>query len=350
MHDAGLEISLFNRLDLVFDAYLKRTEDLLQRKQKPNSTGIKQVLTNLGTVKNKGIEISLNADVIATETWHWSLGGNITFNKNKIDDMGGGREFPNELWNSYRPFILEAGHPIGQMYGFVEDGIWGSREEVINSKQFQTIYPDYSVSDNVPATETIIKQKWIGEIRYKDLTGEGSINDDDMTYIGDTNPKFFYGFNTSVKYKNFDLNLLFQGVYGNDILNQPLFRFYESGGPRNIPVDILKEFWSPDNPTGTAPKMYETYSRQARFSRRYIEDGSYLKLRNASLGYTIKNPVKGVTNLRVSVSGNNLLTFTNYSGYDPEVNAFGSDPTLRGVDAGAYPQSRSFLFGVNVSF
>lgn len=308
------------------------------------------MLDNFGSVLNQGLEISLNANIIARSDMHWSVGGNIAFNENRIVELGTDRQFPNTLWNSFKPFVLEKGRPIGQIMGFVEDGIWSSREEIINSAQFQKLYPGYTVDSYDDATEKLIDKNWLGEIRYKDLDGNDEINDNDIDYIGETSPKYTYGFNTSFSYKGFDLNVLFQGVHGNLILNQPLIRWYNVGESRNMPVDILKESWSPENPDGTAPKNYTTYDRTVRVSKRYFEDGSYLKLRSLSIGYTFNNPVKGIGSLRISLSGNNLWTLTGYSGYDPEVNSFGSDPQTRGIDSGAYPQSRSFIFGVNLTF
>ena len=349
-HDAGIDLQLFNRVDLTVDLYRKTTEDLLQQRQKATSTGLSRVLDNFGSVLNQGIEISLNANIIARSDMQWSIGGNIAFNENKIIELGTDRQFPNTLWNSFKPFVLEEGRPIGQIMGFVEDGIWSSREEIINSAQFQKLYPGYTVDSYDDATEKLIDKSWLGEIRYKDLDGNDEITDNDITYLGTTNPKYTYGFNTSFSYKGFDLNVLFQGVHGNMILNQPLIRWYNIGNTRNIPVDILKEAWSPENPNGTAPKVYITYDRTERVSGRYFEDGSYLKLRSVSLGYTFNNPMKGIGSLRISLSGNNLWTLTDYSGYDPEVNSFGSDPQTRGIDSGAYPQSRSFIFGVNLTF
>ena len=258
------------------------------------------------------------------------------------------RIFPNNLWNDLRPYILEEGHSIGQLYGYKEEGIWNTREEVINSKQFQTQYPGYTVSDNDEATELLIKQKWLGEVKIHDKDGNGEINDADQDYIGDVNPKFIYAFNVDFSYKNFDFSILFNGVNGNDIINMPSLRNYNLGQTRNIPKSILGDAWVPGG-SGKSPKIYTTTSRDLYFTRRYVEDGSYLKLRNISFGYTFKNPVKGIGSLRLYVSLNNLWTITDYTGYDPEVNAFGTNPSRRGVDAGGYPQSKEYLFGINLT-
>ncbi|WP_273369821.1 SusC/RagA family TonB-linked outer membrane protein [Alistipes megaguti] len=347
-HDLGLELSLFNVLDLEVDFYDKTTKDLIQNKDLSPSSGMKSVLMNIGEVNNRGVEITANARVLNRNDFHLNIGGNISFNRNEVTDLNGLRIFPNNLWNDLRPYILEEGHPIGQLYGYVEEGIWNTREEVIQSKQFQTQYPGYSVEDNDEGTELIIKQKWLGEVRIHDKNGDGEINDADQDYIGDVNPKFIYAFNVDFSYKNFDLSVLFNGVSGNDIINMPSLRNYNLGQTRNIPKSILDDAWVPGG-SGNSPKIYTTTSRDLYFSRRYIEDGSYLKLRNVSLGYTFKKPIKGIGSLRLYVSLNNLWTITDYSGYDPEVNAFGTNPSRRGVDAGGYPQSKEYLFGINLT-
>lgn len=348
-HDAGIELRLLNRINLTVDYYHKRTEDLLQYKEVAYSTGLQRILSNAGCVINEGWEIGMNATIVNKPRFTWNIGANISFNRNHLTDFNEEPMFPNSLWNSLRPFALQNGHAIGSLYGFVEDGIWSSRAEVINSDQFQAQYPGYTVNDNDNATEIIIMRKWLGEIRYKNLDDDPNITDNDRTYIGNTNPDFFYGLNMDFEFHNFDFSFLFQGVYGNDILNMNRLRFYDIGNSKNIPMDIYRESWTPEG-GGTAPKNFYDNGRTVRFSRRYIEDGSYLKLRNIQLGYTINKPFRGVSGLRVYVAMNNVFTITNYSGYDPEVNSFGSNPSLRGVDSGGYPQARSTVFGVNLTF
>lgn len=350
--DLGVDISLFNRLDITVDLYHKKTKDMLQHRELPGSSGLSRILDNIGTVVNKGIELTVNSTLVDNKDRNvrWDLGFNYSLNKNKITKLGGGDFFPNALWNSKRPFINAEGRPIGQLYGYVYDGIWQSREEVINSKQFQSQYAGYTVNDNVDATETVIKQKWIGEIRYKSLSDSGEITEADQVYLGTTNPKYTFGLTSTVTYRGFDLYLQLQGSYGNKILNQPSMRFYDLNGTRNVPVRILNKAWSPENPGGTAPKIWETYERDLKMSALFIEDGSYLKLRNVTLGYTFRSPWSGISNLRAYVTGTNLLTFTSYKGYDPEVNSFTSSPSIRGIDGGGYPHSRSIIFGVNITF
>lgn len=350
-HDFGIDLSLYDRVHLVLDYYHKNTDDLIQNRKLPSSTGKDFILANIGSVINKGWEISLNANIVKTKDWGFDVSANFSINDNEVTKVGevGEMLFPNTLYSSMRPFVITEGKPIGQLYGLLEDGIWNSREEVINSKQFQKTYPGYSVNDNDEATERIILQKWIGEIRYVDMDDSGDITDADQTFIGDVNPDFFYGFSFNLRYKGFDFSALFQGVQGNDIINIPSIRFNNLGGTMNVPKDVLDGAWTPEN-GGSNPKVLYDSGRKLLFSERFVEDGSYLKLRNISLSYTFVKPFKHIESIRATISGNNLLTFTKYSGFDPEVNAFGSSPSQRGVDAGGYPQSRDFTFNLGVTF
>jgi len=349
-HDLGLELMLFKRVSLEFDYYHKKTTNLLQYKQTPPSTGIEQILSNSGAVVNKGFEASMKVFAIQGKDFSLSFGGNISFNKNEICDFGKDPMFPNSIYNSMRPYALADNHPIGAFYGWVHDGIWQSKEEVVNSHQFKTQYPDYQANNSDAATEEIIRRDWIGEIKYKDLDEDGFITDKDQDWIGDANPDFYYGFNFDLNWKNLDLSILFQGVEGNDIFNMNALRFYNLGNTRNVPYYVYEQSWSVNPQTAVAPKIFYYSGRDVRFSRLYLDDGSYLKLRSLSIGYTIKKPLPYINSIRLSATGNNLLTFTKYKGYDPEVNSFGSTPSLRGIDSGAYPQQRSFTFGLNVVF
>ena len=350
-HDLGLELGLFNRIDLEVDYYNKDTENLLQYRQTAPSTGILQILDNMGNVKNEGFEVTLKALAVKKKDFVLSIGGNFSMNRNTLYNFSAEPMFPNTIYNSLRPYALADGHPIGSFYGYVVDGLWNTREEVIASKQFQTLYPDYAVTDSDNATEIIIRRDWIGEYRYKDIDDDGFITDKDQDWIGNANPRFFYGFNLDLNYRKFDFSILFQGVSGNDILNMNAFRYYNLGTTQNVPYDVYNASWSINKENPTARKIFYYSGRDLRFSRVYLEDGSYLKLRTVSLGYTFRfKNNKVIDSMRLSASGNNLLTFTEYSGYDPEVNSFGSNPSLRGIDSGAYPQQRSYIFGVNLTF
>lgn len=345
-HDVGIELSLYDRVHLTADYYHKTTKDILQNLPQAASMGIVQVLSNIGNVRNTGYEFSVKADIFNTKDFSLNLFGNISFNDNEITKLNNNE---NDRIVPMEPFVLEKGHPIGQLYGYIEEGIWNTREEVIASAQFQKAYPGYKVSDNDPATEIEIRKSWVGEIRYKDLSGDNAITADDRTYIGDVNPDFTYGFGLNLNWKKLDFAALFDGVSGGLILNQRLVKFMNLGGYSNTLQSVLDNAWRPET-GGTNPKIAYISSRPTYYSSRYLEDGSYLKLRSLSLGYTIDKPFKFIRSIRVYFVANNLFTITDYSGYDPEINSYGSNPIYRGVDMGAYPQSKEFTFGVNVTF
>lgn len=349
-HDAGIELELFRRLNIELDYYHKKTSDLLQKRQTAPSTGIMEILSNCGAVINEGFEASVRLRAIDTKDFILNVGGNISFNKNKVVDFGEDPMFPNSIYNSLRPYAIADGHPIGSFYGYQLDGLWRTREEVIASNQFKTQYPDFDPANPDAVTEEIIRRDWIGEYRYTDRDGDGFITDKDQTWIGDANPDFYYGFNLDLSWKNFDFGMLFQGVKGNDIFNMNALRYNNLGQTQNVPYDVYKSSFSHDNEHGTTRKIFYYDGRDGRFSRAYLEKGSYLKLRTLSLGYTFRNKIPHIEALRLSFVANNLFTITNYSGYDPEVNSFGSTPSLRGIDSGAYPQQRSFVFGADVTF
>lgn len=349
-HDAGVELELFRRVNVELDYYHKKTSDLLQKRQTAPSTGIMEILSNCGAVINEGFEANLKVRAIDNRDFSLVIGGNISFNKNKVVDFGEDPMFPNSIYNSLRPYAIADGHPIGSFYGYQLDGLWRTRDEVISSNQFKTQYPDFNPANPDAVTEEIIRRDWIGEYRYVDRDGDGFITDKDQTWIGNANPDFYYGFNFDLRWKDLDFSALFQGVKGNDIFNMNSLRYNNLGQTQNIPYYIYDSSFSHDNKNGTTRKIFNYDGRDGRFSRAYLEKGSYLKLRTVSLGYSFRNKIPFVENLRLSVVANNLLTFTHYNGYDPEVNSFGSTPSLRGIDSGAYPQQRSFVFGVDVIF
>lgn len=345
-HDLGVDISLYNRVHITADYYKKQTIDILQNLPQAASMGIVHILSNIGDVKNTGFEFSVRADIINRKDMTLSLFGNLSTNKNVITKLNNNE---NDRIVPMEPFVLETGRPIGQLYGYIEDGIWNTREEVINSAQFQKLYPGYKVSDNTSATEIEIRKTWVGEIRYKDLSGDDKISTNDRTYIGDVNPDFNYGFGFNFSYKKFDFSVLFDGVKGGQILNQRLVKLLNTGGYSNTLYSTLENAWRPGE-GGTNPKNAYINTRPSYYSSRHLEDGSYMKLRNLSIGYTFDSPIKQIGSIRIYAIANNLFTITKYTGYDPEINSYGSNPVYRGVDVGGFPQSKEFTFGINVTF
>lgn len=340
-YNIGADLAfLENRIRLNVDYYSKKTFDLLQNIVTPGSTGFTFALQNVGSVSNKGLEVALSATPVSGKDFTWNIGGNIAFNRNRILDIGNvAEQFASSVkFNNDLPFIQRAGLPIGALYGYVEDGIFRNEAEV----RANPFYAHQS--------DAIIKRT-IGEVRYRDITPDGVLTDKDRIVIGDVNPDFTYGFTTDFNYRNFDFSLFIQGVKGGDILNMNTLYLSNVGAYNNVTQTIYDNRWTPENwEHATQPKAEVQYWRTFQFSRRFIEDGSYLRLKNVNIGYNWQPKMRLIEKLRVFVSAANLLTITNYSGFDPDVNGYGENPALRGVDLGGYPNSRVINIGVQCVF
>ncbi len=340
----GVDAELANsRIRFTADYYYKKTSDLLQRLVIPGSNGFTSKLVNSGSIENKGVELTLNVVAVNTANFSWTIGGNISFNRNKILSLGNDvtEQFAQSL--DYRaqnaPFIQRVGLPIGALYSWVEEGIYRNEAEVradpVNS----------GLSD-----ANIIKK--IGEIRYRDLNKDNVIGVEDRTIIGDVNPNYTYGINTNLVYKNFDLNIFINGRHGGDIINMNYRLFNDVGTYNNITQEAYDNRWTPENwEHATYPKAWYQYSRSFYITRRFLESGTFLRLRNVVLGYNLPLKSKRIfERVRVYVSGTNLVTISDYKGFDPDINGFGDNPALRGVDLAAYPNSKTVNFGVQVGF
>ncbi|MBO9633989.1 MAG: TonB-dependent receptor [Chitinophagaceae bacterium] len=343
-YNVGIDAAfLNNRITFTADYYHKETNDLLQFITIPGSNGFTQKLVNSGSVQNKGFEFAINATPVSNKQFSWSIGGNISFNKNKILSLGDDVKEQFAAALDYRaqnaPFIQRVGLPIGALYSWVENGIYRNEAEV---------YADPVKAGQTPA---FIK-KTIGEIRYADLNHDGIIDDKDRMLIGDVNPKFTYGINTNFTYRDFDLNIFVNGRYGGDIVNLNYRLFNDVGTYNNITQEAWDNRWTPENwEYATYPKAWKTEGRPMYITKRFLENGTFIRLRNVVLGYTVpfKNK-KYLERLRIYLSGTNLLTITDYKGFDPDINGFGENPALRGVDLSAYPNSKTFNFGIQASF
>ncbi|GLU53377.1 SusC/RagA family TonB-linked outer membrane protein [Dyadobacter frigoris] len=341
--DGGLDLGFFkDRLSFVFDYYYKRTHDLLQNVTLPSSTGYTTQVRNIGEIENRGFEATVNARLVDRKDFTIGVSGNISFNKNKILDLGD----VTEQWAAqigtepinYKPFVQRVGQPIGIVVGYQEDGIFQNEEEVAASGFFK----------GQPAA--VIK-RMPGEIRYKDLNGDQVIDDKDRTVIGNVNPDFYYGFSTNVTYKRFDMSVFFQGVQGGQIINTLRYVTDNLGDFSNTTQQAYDNRWTGPGSTGVNPKAILNSFRDLKFSDRFVENGSYLRIKNINMGYNFNFKSKKIVQaIRLYTSINNVLTFTKYSGYDPEVNAYGQDPSRRGIDLGNYPNSRTFSLGVNCTF
>lgn len=320
--DIGVDVGILNnRVLLTADYYIKNTRDLLNTVVLPSSLGFTSTIQNIGEVQNKGFEFGIDSRLF-TGAFKWDVNANISFNRNKVVKLYGGGDIltgnVNVVVINDVTSILREGQPIGQFWGYVEDGY----------------------------TEK-------GAIKFKDLDGNGTITQTDKTYIGDPNPNFIYGFNSTMSYKNFDLSLFIQGVQGNDLFNvSSIVNTMDYGFGLNMPREVLYNHWTPSTPNAKYPII--SRNTTTRVSNRFIEDGSYLRLRTIQLAYNLpleKWGVKWVRSAQVYGSGQNLLTFTNYSWWDPEVNSRGgSNSTIQGIDHNSYPTAKSVTAGLRVSF
>lgn len=328
--DLGLEMGfLGNRLNFTADLYYKKTSDLLQNLIIPYSTGFQSKVVNSGNIINRGLELSMKAFILTGKNFKWDIDANITFNRNRIKGLDKD-QFAQALWSDVdQVFIQRQSCPVGYIYGYKEDGFYDNEAEVRAD-------PEYS-----NASQAIIRSK-IGEIKYKDLDGKTGITADDRTIIGDVNPDFTFGFTTNFQWKNLALGLFFQGSVGNDIFNGNKME-QTMTGVGNITRKAYDTRWTADNcEIAKWPKAYEGLGRKIKISDRFVEDGSYLRLKSLNLSYDCKSPLKFINSLVLGISVTNLFTITNYSWYDPEVNAFGGDTSRRGVDIFSYPSSRTY--------
>ncbi len=342
-YNLGLDLGMFkNRLNLSVEVYQKTTDDLLQNLIIPSSTGFRTKLVNSGSIQNKGLEVTLNGVVAKAKDFEWSSNFNISFNRNKILSLGPEvtEQYGRNISTGDAPFIQTVGKSIGSLYGYVEDGYYDNEAEVRNDLV-------YTNQGNAIILRTI------GEIKYKNLDNDPtSIGQNDRTFIGDVNPDYTFGFTNNFKYKRFDLSVFINGVQGNDIINMNTRFNANLGTNKNITQDMADGAWAQgkDNSNATGPKIMRQFFRSLLFSRRFVEDGSFIRVKNVTLGYNVPIQSKTISALRVSVGANNLFTFTNYSGYDPEINSYGDNPAVFGVDLGGYPNSRTYNFSLRANF
>lgn len=316
--DIGIDVGLFDdRLSFVFDYYEKQTEDLLLAVPVPMSTGFSELVQNFGELENKGMEFGVAADIVQTNDLNWNLIFNIAGNRNKIVKLAS----PFNVYNRdiYR---YEEGASMYSFYFHEQTGV----------------DPD------------------TGEPTFTDVDGDGTFNPNvDRKIVGDANPDFFGGITNKVNYKAFDFSIFFQYSYGNDQLNWNRF-FQEHGGTRNTGyLGSQLDRWQQPGDQTMVPRMTSSnYAGNLRPSR-FVEDGSYMRLKNATLGYTVPVDIlsklgAGISSARIYVSGQNLLTFTNYTGLDPEVTATATSPLTRGIEFYTMPQARTVMGGINISF
>jgi TonB-linked SusC/RagA family outer membrane protein len=331
--DFGFDLGLFgNRLNLVFDYYYKKTTDLLWNISTPSTTGFTTMFKNIGSLENKGVEISLGGDIFV-DTFKWNSQVNWSLNRNKVLEIPG-----------YTPSVQ------GEISGHLKvNGSWlepGLPVGVWNLLKYDGVFQDQAQLDKGPRSSA---NDVLGDARFVDKNGDGKINyTDDRMIVGDPNPDFIFGWSNNFAYKGFDLSVYLQGSYGNDIINVERAETNISGPWGNQRREILDR-WTPAHTNTSVPRARVTVDPLILQSDWLIEDGSYVRVKTVSLGYTF-NKISFMNSLRVYVSALNLLTFTNYSGFDPEVNTMGNNNLQFGVDYTAYPSAKSFMFGVSAAF
>lgn len=320
--DVGVDIGLFkDRVRITADYYHKQTKDLLNKVQLPTSFGYETSLQNVGEISNKGVELGIDAVVVDNKDWKWNLGGNISFNRNKVVKLYDGQDIvgTNIFTGNINDYVnlLREGEPVYVFYGYKAIGY---------------------TSD--------------GYIKYEDKNTDGSINALDRSIIGDPNPDFTYGLNSITKYKGFELTLFLQGSQGNDLFNLNKASTLDMGWGLNQLQEVYTDHWTKEKPNAKYPKPSNKIN--ANFSTRFVEDGSYLKFKNIQLAYTL--PVSNwkfnwLKSAQFYVSAQNMIVITSYSGYDPEVNAYGSaNSMVQGVDYTVYPNSKSVTVGIRCGF
>ena len=325
----GFDASLFNsRVMFSFDAYLKETRDMLVKASIPITSGFEDTTTtytNAGKVRNQGIEMSLHT-INLTGELGWETNLTATYNKNKIKDLNSDVPYYiNQINNSYVT-MLAKDYPINVFYGYVTDGIFQNQSEV-NTHAVQ------------PGAEP-------GDIRFRDLNNDGVINDSDRTVIGNPNPSWLFSMNNSLSYKGFELSVFLQGIAGNKIYNANNIDNTGMAAAYNQTTDVLKR-WQGEGTSNSMPRaVFGDPNQNTRVSDRFVENGSYLRLKNITLSYTFPKQwlqKAQIENARLSLSCENVATITGYSGFDPEVG-------INGIDQNRYPISRTFSLGLNFNF
>ncbi len=363
----GLDLGLFNnKVQLNIDAYKNSAKDLLLQVAIPPTTGYATQLQNIGATSNKGLEIQLSSTPLQKKNFTWNTNFNIAFNKNKVENLGGIQEQTrNSGWqgsDGVDDYLVKVGEPIGLMYGFVTDGFYG-----VDDFNYNATTKVYTIKPGI-AANAVYGTPQPGMLKWKDLNGDGLITaDKDRQVIGNANAKFTGGWTNQFTYKNFDLSVFVNFVVGNDIYNANKIEWTDGAFGNLNMIDEMKNRWTNINAAGqvvTDPTELKALNANAkiwspvRVQRWWlhswaVEDGSYLRLNNLTLGYSLpKNLLSKIkiSNIRLYGTVNNLATLTGYSGYDPDVTARRSDPLTPGVDFAAYPRARTWLFGVNVTF
>lgn len=374
--NVGLDLNMFNnRVEFIVDAYYKKTDNLLMQASLPSYVNgiISSPWVNAGAMTNKGIEFTLNTVNVDTKDFVWRSGLTISLNRNKVTDLYTETAGLSGIINTATYTYTVVGQPVGQFYGYKVKGLFLSEDDFYQKDANGNFLLDNRgnrIHVALPEGNQIGKDEtWVGDFIFEDVNGDGVIDEGDRTFIGNPEPKFSYGFNNTFTYKGFDLNIFINGVYGNKLVN--MFRQDFTNPMRNsnllkeathiAHVELIdpsqpEEIWNVHVSNASSAQVQRISvsdnNNNNRFSDRFVEDGSYLRIKNISLGYTF--PQKWIRkwkieNLRVYMNIQNAFTFTKYKGYDPEVGAYNYNVLLRGVDYARYPSQRIFTFGLNLT-
>lgn len=339
--DAGVDISLLNRrINITLDYFVKRSDNLLSNTALAPTSGYTGTLTkNIGSIENSGFETEIST-VNTTGKIKWNTNLNFAFVKNKVINMGkdinGDPLSYQGIWiYQSTANLTTAGQPIASFYGYVFDGIWQLGEEQQAAASFPNLKP--------------------GDIRFKDLNGDGKITADDRTFIGSPHPRFYGGFTNDISYKNLTLTIFTDFATGAKVLNTPRMlgesTFWYQGS-----MEIMKDRWTPDNPSNTLHRAaMSTAAYNARVSSRYVENADFFRINNVALSYDLPRSIVSKLRMqtaRLSLIGNNVYTFTSYTAYNVEAHTGGSknDPLSAGLDMGTYPLSRMYSVKLTATF
>jgi TonB-linked SusC/RagA family outer membrane protein len=350
-YNAGIDASILNkRLDISVDYFKKISSDFILPNQLGNYSGlgtewndIQTPVTNAGQMTNKGIDISLTSYNIQGKDLSWKTTATFSHYKNNLDRLNDDKATLKGEVNEYGAINLvtltQPGRAMGTFYGYVTDGLFRSPDELNNG-----------INYGLPVDP---RKLWLGDVRFKDLNGDKIIDDKDVTVIGDPNPKFTYGMTNTVNFKNFDISVFVYGSYGADIFNYTRMYTERLSSPYNNQLVSVLDRYTPTNPNGTLPRFNQWHGNNYRISDMFIEDGSFFRIQNVSLGYNLPKILISkakLTNARIYASVQNLKTFTGYSGYDPELGAYNNQATFVNVDMGHYPNPRTYTVGANIEF
>ncbi len=328
-YNFGIEAQfLGGRLSTTIEVYRRLSERLLLGVPVSGITGVPgSQQANVGSMLNYGLDLTITSQNVSTSDFTWTTSLNVSLVRNEFTDLDIAAPFFGGLLRGQFAVLYDEGQPVGSFYGYLTDGIFQTQEEVARH-----------------ATQTALTAP--GDIRFKDLNGDGVINADDRTFIGSPVPDMFFGMTNTITWRKFDLSIFVQGTVGNEIFN--FNHFYDEGGLNsngNSSRRVLDRWTGPGTSNSTPRAVFGDPNQNLRFSDRYVEDGSYLRVKNVTIGYDFASKLKDVgtfSRARLYVGAQNLLTLTRYTGTDPEIGG--------GLDIGFYPQARVFLVGVNIEF